>query len=113
MGLRRGELLGLRWQDIDFDRRILYVRQTLQRIQKPDDKGKKTHLIFQTPKTQRSKRPLPIPADLMIDIHKHKLSVDQDKEIVATSTLIMTSSSVLTMDGHSIPHRSPGCSRSC
>ncbi|MTV50048.1 tyrosine-type recombinase/integrase [Heliobacillus mobilis] len=87
LGLRRGELLGLRWQDIDFDRRILYVRQTLQRIQKPDYKGKRTHLIFQTPKTQRSKRPLPIPADLMIDIHKHKLSVDQDKEIAGEKYL--------------------------
>lgn len=31
-GLRRGELLGLRWQDIDLEGRTLFVRQTLQRV---------------------------------------------------------------------------------
>jgi integrase len=28
-GMRRGELLGLRWQDVDFERGILSVRQTV------------------------------------------------------------------------------------
>jgi len=31
-GLRLGEQLGLRWDDIDFERRCLHVRTTLQRI---------------------------------------------------------------------------------
>lgn len=31
MGLRRGELIGLRWADVDLDRRVLYVRQQIQR----------------------------------------------------------------------------------
>lgn len=30
-GLRRGEVLGLRWCDVDFDAGILYIRQQLQR----------------------------------------------------------------------------------
>jgi len=32
LGLRRGELLGLRWQDVDLDRGTLEVRFTLQRV---------------------------------------------------------------------------------
>src|SRR5438552_726776 len=32
MGLRRGELLGLRWQDIDWKVGVLHVRQTLVRV---------------------------------------------------------------------------------
>jgi integrase len=31
-GLRQGEQLGLRWSDVDFERRCLYVRTTLQRV---------------------------------------------------------------------------------
>jgi integrase len=32
LGLRMGEALGLRWQDIDFERRVLTVNQILERI---------------------------------------------------------------------------------
>jgi integrase len=52
-GLRRAELLGLRWSDVDLPGRVLFVRQTLQRT----DAG----LIFVPPKTHRSTRPLPLP----------------------------------------------------
>jgi integrase len=31
-GLRRGEVLGLRWADIDFDAGVMHVRQQLQRV---------------------------------------------------------------------------------
>lgn len=44
-GLRRAELLGLRWADVDLECRALFVRQTLQRT----DAG----LIFVPPKTHR------------------------------------------------------------
>jgi integrase len=33
-GMRRGEVLGLRWQDIDFDNNLIYVRQSLQEAKK-------------------------------------------------------------------------------
>ena len=32
LGLRRGELLGLRWQDINFERETLTINQTIQRV---------------------------------------------------------------------------------
>lgn len=34
LGLRRGEILGLRWSDIDLGRRTLTVRNQIQRVQK-------------------------------------------------------------------------------
>lgn len=51
-GLRRGELLGLRWRDVDLHGRTLFVRQALQRID--------GQLRFVPPKTHRSARTVPL-----------------------------------------------------
>ncbi|QIZ07625.1 site-specific integrase [Priestia megaterium] len=47
-GMRRGEVLGLRWQDIDFDNNMIYVRQSLQEV-------KKEGLTFKEPKSGKSR----------------------------------------------------------
>ena len=51
-GLRRGELLGLQWDDIDFRKKNLHVRRQVNRVD-----GK---LAVHTPKTKRSARPVPL-----------------------------------------------------
>jgi integrase len=53
LGLREGELLGLRWRDISLEQHTLRVAQTVQRI--------KGGLAFEPPKTERSARLLPLP----------------------------------------------------
>lgn len=53
VGLRQGEALGLRWEDIDMEQGLLRVRVALQRIE-----GK---LQLVEPKTRRSKRTIPLP----------------------------------------------------
>lgn len=58
LGLRRGELLGLRWEDLDLDGRMLHVRQTLQRL------GAGTGRVLGPPKTGRSRRSIPLPASV-------------------------------------------------
>src|SRR5207302_6583175 len=54
LGLRQGEALGLRWQDIDFAAGTIAVRNQLQRIN-----GK---LVLVAPKTEKSRRTLVMPA---------------------------------------------------
>ncbi|MGH2788910.1 MAG: site-specific integrase [Actinomycetota bacterium] len=49
-GMRRGEILGLRWHDVDLDRGTARVSQTLQ-----------SDLTFSTPKSHRSRRALGLP----------------------------------------------------
>ncbi len=52
-GLRMGELLGLRWRDVDLDAGRISVRQTCQWLPK---RG----FIFRQPKTYRSARPVSV-----------------------------------------------------
>uniref|UniRef100_UPI004055D5E2 tyrosine-type recombinase/integrase n=1 Tax=Agathobacter sp. TaxID=2021311 RepID=UPI004055D5E2 len=58
MGLRLGEICALRWEDIDFDMRILHIKRTVQRISFEEEK--KSLLIENEPKTASSKREIPI-----------------------------------------------------
>ncbi|PPF29923.1 site-specific integrase [Rathayibacter tritici] len=55
LGMRKGELLGLRWSDVDLDARELRVRQTVQRL------GAGQGMVIGTPKTNRSRRTIPLP----------------------------------------------------
>lgn len=62
--LRIGELCGLQWADIDLKKRILTVRKTVQRIRKRG-KSSKTEVILTEPKSESSKRSIPIPEFLI------------------------------------------------
>ncbi len=46
--MRRGEVLGGRWQDVDFENNLIYVRQSIQEV-----KGK--GLTFKEPKSGKSR----------------------------------------------------------
>ncbi|MBQ7014089.1 MAG: site-specific integrase [Oscillospiraceae bacterium] len=71
MGLRIGELCALQWEDIDFKKRILTVRKTLQRIQCTKGKSK-TKIIITSPKSGSSFRHIPIPDCVMELLIKHR-----------------------------------------
>lgn len=64
-GLRRGELLGLEWQDIDFPHKTMNIVQTSQYLPK---RG----VFIETPKTKASRR-LVIISDQVIDILRDQL----------------------------------------
>jgi integrase len=73
-GLRRGELLGLRWQDVDLDERVLYVRRSLQ-------VGEDGRWRSGDPKTKGSRRPVLL-VDLAVDAFKrHRQRQDQERDI--------------------------------
>ncbi|WP_084665658.1 site-specific integrase [Thermanaeromonas toyohensis] len=61
-GMRQGELLGLRWQDIDMTAGVAYVRQILQKL--PGQP-----VMFKEPKTQAGKRQVVL-SPAVIDILK-------------------------------------------
>jgi integrase len=65
LGMRQGELLGLRWDDVDPDRGFVHVRHSLVRIG--------GQFVLTKPKTDRSARRLgPLPTTLMETLRAHK-----------------------------------------
>lgn len=56
-GLRIGEICALKWSDIDFKNKCIYVNNTVQRIYKGNNN---TKVIIDRPKTTTSKRIVPI-----------------------------------------------------
>jgi integrase len=77
IGLRRGELLGLRWQDIDWKAGVLHIRQTLTRV-KNHETGR-TQLVFQEPKTEHSRRTIPIPQGCETALRQHRAHQAEEK----------------------------------
>ncbi len=59
-GLRRGELIGLRWGDVDLLERILYVRRSIGPYDDPDDLAGGCDQDRLTTKTEASQRLVPI-----------------------------------------------------
>jgi integrase len=59
-GMRRGELLALRWRDIDWNAGLIRVRRTYTRGQ------------FGTPKTRRSSRAVPLADRLREELRRHE-----------------------------------------
>jgi integrase len=64
MGLRRGELVGLRWSDVDLDNRVVHVRQQTQR--------RRGTLYDDDPKSRRS-RVVPMPVLCIAPLRWHRL----------------------------------------
>lgn len=83
-GLRKGEILGLQWNDIDFENKRINVIHNLCRIKSTDEKtDKKYEMLLMSPKTQSSKRSIPI-NDFMVDeLKKHKSRQEKEKKSYA------------------------------
>ena len=69
-GIRVGELSGIRWEDVDFDKKLLHIRRTISRIKNLDYSGEsddepKTVLMIGPPKSVSSIRDIPIPDFLL------------------------------------------------
>jgi integrase len=80
LGMRRGEVLGLRWSDIDFDGRAIRVNQSVQRIKTgSSDKGKRSELRATETKTDGSRRTLALPDSVVRALRAHRARQSQDR----------------------------------
>ena len=68
-GLRRGELLGLRWEDLDLERGVLRVRRSLT----PDGKS------YNQPKSAKGRRSVQLTTGAVEAPERHKMKQDREK----------------------------------
>lgn len=71
LGLRRGELLGLRWEDLDLTRATLTVAQTVQRVG--------GRLVVDEAKTEASEATIPLPKITRRVLVEHRDRQDKER----------------------------------
>lgn len=103
LGLREGEILGLRWKDIDLDAGTLQVTYSLQRVKRPGQGKSKLELL--SPKTDKSQRLLVLPQVTVAALHAHRAR-QQDERAVCGSRWVETGMVFTTSVGTMIDPRS-------
>ena len=73
-GCRIGEALGLRWQDLDYDRRTISINHSLSYYQKPE--SNKSVLRISKPKTEAGIRTIP-----MLDVVKDAFEMLYEEQL--------------------------------
>ncbi|CAN5649133.1 hypothetical protein BH10ACT10_BH10ACT10_14720 [soil metagenome] len=78
LGLRQGETLGLGWQHVDFENRLLRIERSLQRQPGGD-------LALMHPKTQRSRRTIPMTPSVVTSLDRRRAVQLQERETAGSS----------------------------
>lgn len=78
-GLRIGEICSLKWSNIDFESKLIYVNHTMQRVYM---EKKKTQVIITEPKTKKSTRKIPIAKTLYNKLKEISTNYSKDDYIL-------------------------------
>lgn len=73
--LRRGELLALRWKNVDFQQGIAYIHESVT----VDRHGA---VFFKAPKTDKSRRPIALPQALIAILIEHKHQQERERKLL-------------------------------
>jgi integrase len=100
-GLRQGELLGLRWPDLDLDAGTLAVRQAVQKI---DGAWQ-----FLEPKSDRGRRTIPLPPMAVAALRDQKARIREARMVAGSRWiewgLVFPSTLGTPLDGSNVTHR--------
>jgi len=97
LGLRIGEVCGLKWGDFDFSERLLRVERTVERIADLNANTEtKTKLIISEPKTKNSSRVIPLPDFIQQRIkHFHNMLIKKNYQQPVDDFFVMTGSTTV------------------
>ena len=96
-GLRLGELMALKWDNIDMINNTLSVTNAISRISKVGKDGTRVWSILEhAPKTKSSIRTIPLPTNIIKELKKYKS--EQDKKILKYGDLFQKNNLVFCTD---------------
>lgn len=75
-GLRIGEICALKWEDVSYEEGCIRVYKTIERLKCKEKGTHKTKLMSLSPKTNSSKRIVPIPSFLLEYVHQYQKQVE-------------------------------------
>jgi integrase len=97
-GVRRGEALALRWEDVDLDAGVLRVTQTVTRIGK--------QLVITEPKSAKARRAIPLSPAVVTLLRKHRTAQKAERLRAANqwtdSGLVFTTGFGTVVEPHSL-----------
>lgn len=70
-GMRRGEVLGARWEDANLPERVLHIKQTLQKVN--------GEFRFPQPKTEQGKRTVGLKPFVIKKLRNHRTAQNKDR----------------------------------
>jgi integrase len=73
-GMRRGEILAIRWSDLDLEHSRLTVNQSVSQTRKQG-------VFFKSPKKKKSRRTITLPAILMDALREQRIQQQRHKEL--------------------------------
>lgn len=98
LGLRQGELLALRWSDIDLERGLVHVRHTLRRGDR----------VLAEPKTERARRTLRLPSQVATALRDQRVRQARDRLAAGTRWQdldhVFTTPTGRPLDGVNVTH---------
>ena len=81
-GLRRSEVLGLKWDAFDFDNKTITIKHKAIETRKDN---KRVILLKDKTKNQSSYRTLPLVDDIIVILQEHKKQIDENKKLCGNS----------------------------
>ncbi|MEY8368967.1 site-specific integrase [Anaerovoracaceae bacterium 42-11] len=81
-GMRKGEVMALKWENVDFEGRRIHVKNSLCRVESDylDEKGRRiTHYELMEPKTKKSIRTIPMMNQVYDALREQQRRQNQDK----------------------------------
>jgi integrase len=91
-GMRRSELCALRWQDVELDRALLRVEQTLE--------ATKARLRIKAPKTKYGRRSITLPASLVTELRAHRKAQQEQRLALGLGKAPADALVFATWEGH-------------